>query len=191
MDDCKAGIQYAFQTRNPVTLAVSATGHAAMECVMTNLVERGDVVLIAENGIWGQRAGEMAKRQGGDVRKITNGPGVPFTLSAIEAALKANKPKVFFITHGESSSGTLQNLEGIGKLCRRYVFALDFLKIPVTHTLDPYSHDCLLAVDSVAALGGVPMNMDELQIDVLYTGSQKVLAVPPGLAPISFGQRAM
>ena len=64
MDDCKAGLQYAFQTKNKMTLAVSSTGHAGMECVMTNLIERGDVVLIANNGIWGERAADMAKRQG-------------------------------------------------------------------------------------------------------------------------------
>lgn len=64
MDDCKAGIQYAFQTKNKMTLALSSTGHAGMECVMTNLIERGDVVLIANHGIWGERAMDMAKRQG-------------------------------------------------------------------------------------------------------------------------------
>ena len=64
MDDCKEGIRYAFQTNNDLTLALSSTGHSAMEAVMTNMLEDGDVVLIAENGIWGQRAGDMATRQG-------------------------------------------------------------------------------------------------------------------------------
>ena len=63
MDDVKTGIQYAFQTNNALTLALSATGHAGMEAVMANLLEEGDVVLVAENGIWGQRAEDMAKRQ--------------------------------------------------------------------------------------------------------------------------------
>ena len=64
MDDVKSGLQYAFQTRNSLTLALSATGHAGMEAVMANFLERGDRVLIANNGIWGQRAKDMAKRQG-------------------------------------------------------------------------------------------------------------------------------
>ncbi len=64
MDDVKAGIQYIFQTTNPLTVALSATGHAAMETVMVNLVEPGDVILIASNGIWGERSSDMAKRQG-------------------------------------------------------------------------------------------------------------------------------
>ena len=64
MDDVKAGIQYAFQTRNPLTLAISGTGHAGMEAALCNLVERGDVVLVGVNGIWGERASDMAMRQG-------------------------------------------------------------------------------------------------------------------------------
>ena len=64
MDECKAGIRYVFQTNNKVTLSLSSTGHSAMECAMTNLLELGDVILIASNGIWGERAGDMAKRQG-------------------------------------------------------------------------------------------------------------------------------
>lgn len=64
MDECKAGIQYAFQTRNPFTLALSSTGHSAIECVMVNMLEKGETVLIAENGIWGQRAADMANRNG-------------------------------------------------------------------------------------------------------------------------------
>ena len=76
MDDCKAGIQYVFQTKNTMTLALSSTGHSGMECVMTNLIEKGDKVLIANNGIWGERAMDMARRQGivvlFSIRKIPN-----------------------------------------------------------------------------------------------------------------------
>ena len=70
MDECKAGIQYAFQTKNPFTLSLSSTGHSAIEAVMVNFLEKDDVVLIAENGIWGERAGDMAKRNGTVVRHI-------------------------------------------------------------------------------------------------------------------------
>jgi len=171
MDDTKAGIQYAFQTNNALTLALSSTGHSAMEAVMTNMLQEGDVVLIAENGIWGQRAGDMASRQGADVRKVHQEAGVPFSLADIEAGLKEHKPLMFFMTHGESSTGVCQPMEGLGDLCKRY--------------------NCLLAVDTVASLGGVPIAMDELGIDVMYTGSQKVLGVPPGLAPISFNDKAL
>jgi len=171
MDDIKAGVQYIFQTKNPMTLALSATGHAAMECVMVNMLEPGTVVLVANNGIWGVRSQDMARRQDADVREVTTPLGSNFSLSDLEAAIKTHKPALLFVTHGESSTGVVQPLEGIGALCHKY--------------------NCLLAVDTVASLGGVPLKADELEIDVIYTGSQKVLGVPPGTAPISFSPRAV
>merc|ERR1711997_580404 len=113
----------------------------------------------------------MAERKGALVRKITNPPGIPFTLAQIEEGLKTSKPGLFFITHGESSTGVCQPLEGIGELCAHY--------------------GALFAVDTVASLGGVPVATDQLGIDVIYTGSQKVLSCPPGTSPISFSDRAL
>jgi len=170
MDDIKKGIQYLFQTENTMTIALSATGHGAMECTITNACERGETILIACNGIWGDRASDMAKRAGVNVERLEGKAGVSFNLAEIEAALEKNRPKAFFITHGESSTGCLQNLEGIGALCHKY--------------------GALCCVDSVAACGGVPLRMDQWEIDILYTGSQKVVAPPPGTAPISFSERA-
>jgi len=170
MDDIKAGVQYIFQTKNPMTLALSATGHAAMECVMNNMLEPGTVILIANNGIWGVRSQDMARRQGADVREVAAPAGSNFKLSDLEAAVKKHKPALLFVTHGESSTGVVQPLEGIGAMC--------------------HQNNCLFAVDTVASLGGVPLKADELEIDVIYTGSQKVLGVPPGTAPISFSPRA-
>jgi len=170
MDDIKVGIQYLFQTQNTMTIALSASGHGAMECLITNACEPGETLLVACNGIWGDRASDMAERAGVNVARLEGIPAVSFTLDQIEAALKLNKPKAFFITHGESSTGCLQNLEGIGALCHKY--------------------NVLCCVDSVAACGGVPMKMDEWEIDIMYTGSQKVVAAPPGTAPISFSERA-
>jgi len=171
MDDIKAGVQYAFQTNNPMTLALSATGHAAMECVMVNMLEPGTTILVANNGIWGQRSQDMANRQGAEVKEVTTPAGTNFSLSTLEAAVEKHKPDILFITHGESSTGVVQPLEGVGAMC--------------------HAHNCLLAVDTVASLGGVPVQADELEIDVIYTGSQKVLGVPPGTAPISFSPRAV
>jgi len=170
MDDVKAGVQYIFQTKNPMSLALSATGHAAMECVMTNMLEPGKTVLIANNGIWGVRSADMARRQGATVKEITTPTGTCFTLEQIAAGIKEHQPDLLFVTHGESSTGVLQPLEGLGALC--------------------HEHGCLLAVDTVASLGGTPLYADQLEIDVIYTGSQKVLGVPPGTAPISFSPRA-
>lgn len=171
MDDIKAGTQYIFQTKNAMTFALSATGHAGMECVMTNLLEPGRKVLIANNGIWGVRSKDMAQRQGATVVEANTPTGSNFSLDELEAAVKEHKPDLLFVTHGESSTGVLQPLEGLGAMC--------------------HANNCLFAVDTVASLGGVPLQADQLEIDVIYTGSQKVLGVPPGTAPISFSQRAV
>ncbi|XP_021142053.1 alanine--glyoxylate aminotransferase isoform X2 [Columba livia] len=170
MDEIKAGIQYAFQTQNRLTLAISGTGHCAMEAALLNLLEHGDTALVAVNGIWGQRAADIARRLGAVVRELWKPPGEYFTPQDIEEGLVRHKPLVLFITHGESSTGVLQPLEGLGELCHR--------------------HGCLLLVDAVASLGGAPIFMDQQEIDVLYSGSQKVLNAPPGSAPISFSERA-
>ncbi|KAM6258395.1 alanine--glyoxylate aminotransferase isoform 1-T2 [Porphyrio hochstetteri] len=170
MDEIKAGVQYAFQTQNRLTLAISGTGHCAMEAALLNTLERGDTALVAVNGIWGQRAADMARRLGANVHELLKPPGEYFTPRDIEEGLARHKPSVLFITHGESSTGVLQPLEGLGELCHR--------------------HGCLLLVDAVASLGGAPIFMDQQEIDILYSGSQKVLNAPPGTAPISLSERA-
>jgi len=170
MDEVKEGIQYAFQTKNEWTFAISGTGHAAMEASVANLLEPGDVALVCQNGIWGQRLADMVERNGSVAAKIQVPMGQVFSLDQIEEGLKKHKPSLVFVTFGESSAGTAQPLEGLGALCHKY--------------------GALLLVDSVAALGGLPLFMDDWEIDVLYSGSQKVLCAPPATSPISFSQRA-
>lgn len=170
MDDIKQGIQYVFQTRNPLTLAVSGSGHCAMETALFNILEPGDSFLVGANGIWGQRAAEIAERIGARVHLMTKEAGGHFTLKEVEKGLARYKPVLLFLTHGESSTGVLQPLDGCGELCHRY--------------------QCLFLVDSVASLGGVPIYMDQQGIDILYSGSQKVLNAPPGTSLISFSDKA-
>ncbi|ELV12244.1 serine--pyruvate aminotransferase [Tupaia chinensis] len=168
MDEIKQGIQYVFQTRNPLTLAIS--GHCVLEAALCNLLEPGDSFLVGVNGIWGQRAVEIGERVGAHVHPMVKEPGSHYTLQEVEEGLAKHKPVLLFLTHGESSSGVLQPLDGYGELCHRY--------------------RCLLLVDAVASLGGVPIFMDQQGIDVLYSGSQKVLNAPPGTALISFSEEA-
>ncbi|KAF5273958.1 hypothetical protein FQA39_LY01073 [Lamprigera yunnana] len=170
MDDVKEGIRYIFQTQNVLTLAVSASGHAGMEAVLCNLIEPGDKVLIAVNGIWGERANIMASRYGANVIRLETTAGKSFQLCEFEEAILRHKPVLLFVTHGESSSGVCQALEGLGKLCQIY--------------------NCLLVVDTVASLGGVPFYADRWGVDAVYTGSQKVLGAPPGITPVSFSAKA-
>ncbi|KAI8796018.1 serine--pyruvate aminotransferase [Biomphalaria glabrata] len=170
MDEVKEGIQYLFQTKNEWTFAISGTGHAAMEASVVNLLEPDDVILVCQNGIWGQRLADMADRNGSTVKKLIRPYGEVFTLEEIEKGLQEHKPSVVFVTYGESSAGTAQPLEGLGDLCHKY--------------------NALLLVDSVAILGGRPLFMDAWNIDVLYSGSQKVIGAPPATSPISFSLKA-
>lgn len=170
MDDIKQGIQYVFQTRNPLTLVVSGSGHCAMETALFNLLEPGDSFLVGTNGIWGMRAAEIAGRIGARVHQMPKKPGEHYTLQEVEEGLAQHKPVLLFLTHGESSTGMMQPLDGFGDLCHRY--------------------QCLLLVDSVASLGGVPIYMDQQGIDIMYSGSQKVLNAPPGVSLISFNDKA-
>lgn len=119
MDEIKEGVQYIFQTKNPVTLCISASGNGAMETALCNLIEDGDVVLIAVTGIWGLRAGDMSKRYGADVRFVETKPGTILTPDRIEEYLKIHRPVLFFIAHGDSSTGVLQPVAGLGDLCRK------------------------------------------------------------------------
>ncbi|XP_037017323.2 alanine--glyoxylate aminotransferase isoform X2 [Artibeus jamaicensis] len=170
MEEIKQGIQYVFQTKNRLTLAISGSGHAAMEAALFNLLEPGDSFLVGVNGIWGQRAAEVGERLGARTHRMTKDPGSHCSLQEVEEGLARHKPVLLFLTQGESSSGVLQPLDGFGALCRRY--------------------QCLLLVDCVASLGGTPIHMDQQGIDVLYSGSQKVLNAPPGTALISFSDKA-
>lgn len=171
LEEIKDGLRYIFQTENRTTMCVSGSGHSGMEALLCNLLEEGDVALIAVNGIWAERAVEMATRYGADVRIVRGAGDRPFPLEDLKNAIEQHKPKILFVTHGDSSSGLLQPLEGLGKIC--------------------HENDCLLLVDAVASLCATPFYMDAWEIDGTYTGSQKVLGAPPGLTPISISQKAL
>ena len=171
MDETQDLLRYLWQTDNEWTFPVSGTGSAGMEAAVANVVEPGDVVLVGVIGYFGQRLAEMARRYGADVRCVEKAWGEVFTPEEMRPALEEHRPAVLMLVHGETSSGAQQPLAGFGDLCHEY--------------------DCLLLVDTVASLGGVPFYTDEWGVDVAYSGSQKCLSCPPGLAPITFGPRAV
>uniref|UniRef100_H2QJR0 Alanine--glyoxylate aminotransferase n=1 Tax=Pan troglodytes TaxID=9598 RepID=H2QJR0_PANTR len=117
MDEIKEGIQYVFQTRNPLTLVISGSGHCALEAALVNVLEPGDSFLVGANGIWGQRAVDIGERIGARVHPMTKDPGGHYTLQEVEEGLAQHKPVLLFLTHGESSTGVLQPLDGFGELC--------------------------------------------------------------------------
>jgi alanine-glyoxylate transaminase/serine-glyoxylate transaminase/serine-pyruvate transaminase len=171
MDEVQELLRYAWQTHNPLTVSVSGTGSAAMEATLANVVEAGDVVLVGVKGYFGHRLVDMASRYGADVCKLTKPWGEVFSLDELREGLETHRPAVLALVHAETSTGACQPLEGVGQLCREY--------------------NCLLLVDTVTSLGGVPLLLDEWGIDLAYSCSQKGLGCPPGLAPFTMGARAM
>ncbi len=171
MDEVRDLLRYTWQTENELTVAVSGTGSAAMEATLANVVEPEDVVLIGVKGYFGDRLVNMATRYGADVRKITKTWGQAFTLEEIKQAIETHKPKVLGLVHAETSTGVRQPLEGVAELCHK--------------------HDCLLIVDTVTSMGGVPLHIDEWGIDLAYSCSQKGLGCPPGASPFTMSTRAV
>lgn len=119
MDDVKEGLKYLFQTKNPVTFCTTGSGSSGLETVFNNLIEAGDVVLIAITGPFGHRAVDTATRYGADVRVLEAKLGTMLKYDKIRAHVETHKPKLLFIAHGESSTGVLQSLDNLGDLCRR------------------------------------------------------------------------
>jgi alanine-glyoxylate transaminase/serine-glyoxylate transaminase/serine-pyruvate transaminase len=171
MNEVQELLRYAWQTDNELTIPVSGTGSAAMEAGLANTVEAGDVVVVGLNGYFGHRLADMAGRYGADVRCLEKPWGQVFSLDELREALEEHRPAMLALVHAETSTGARQPLEGVGALCREY--------------------DCLLLIDSVTSLGGEPVLLDAWQVDVAYSGTQKCLSCPPGLAPLTLGPRAV
>lgn len=171
MNESQELLRYVWQTDNSFTIPVSGTGSAAMEATLANCVEPGDVVLIGVNGYFGERLCDMATRYGAEVRRMERPWGEVFTVEQIAAGLEAHRPTILGLVHGETSTGALQPMTGIGKMCREF--------------------DCMLLLDTVTSLGGVPVFLDHWHVDISYSGSQKCLSCPPGISPLTFGERAL
>ncbi len=171
MNEIQDLLRYAWQTENALTIPVSGTGSAAMEASLANTVEPRDVVLVGVNGYFGLRLVDMAGRYGADVRTIEKPWGEVFSLDELRTAMNRHRPAILALVHAETSTGARQPLEGVGDLCREM--------------------DCLLLTDTVTSLGGVPLFLDEWQVDVAYSGTQKCLSCPPGLSPLTLGPRAI
>lgn len=171
MNEVQEMLRAVYQTENQLTVPVSGTGSAAMEASLCNFVEAGDSVLIGVCGYFGERLCEMAKRYGANVRRIDRQPGEVFTVAEFEAELRKEPAKLVAVVHAETSTGALQSMEGLADVVHRY--------------------GGLLVMDCVTSLGGIPVKVDQWDIDVAYSCSQKCLGAPSGLGPISVGPRAV
>ena len=172
MDETCEFLRQIFRTKNALTFPVSGTGMAGMECVLTNLIEPGDEVLVCVNGVFGTRMKDVMERCGAVVHALEAPWGETFTLEQITAALDQHSgTKLVGIVHAETSTGAHQPLDGLADLV--------------------HGRGALLAVDAVTSLAGHELRVDEWGIDAIYSGTQKCLSCPPGLAPVSFGDRAL
>ncbi|TNF38673.1 MAG: alanine--glyoxylate aminotransferase family protein [Gammaproteobacteria bacterium] len=172
MDEVKELLQYAFQTRNALTIPVSAPGSAGMETCFVNLVEPGDKVIVCQNGVFGGRMKENVERCGGTAIMVEDKWGAPVDPHKAEDALKANPDaKVLAFVHAETSTGAQSDVKTLCDLAHQY--------------------DCLTIVDTVTSLGGSELRVDDWQADAVYSGTQKCLSCVPGIAPVTFNDRAV
>lgn len=165
-------LRRVFKTENPITGAIPGTGTAGMEAALCNLIEPGDEVLALVFGYFSNRMRQMAERMGAVLTVVERPWGTAFTPEEVETALKGmNRPKVVMVVHAETSTGILQPIDEIARIA--------------------HEHGALVVADAVTSLAGCPLLTDEWDIDVVFSGTQKCIGAPPGLAPITFNPRAM
>lgn len=171
MDELKRLIQFAYQTKNELTLAVSAPGSAGMEACFVNLLEPGDKAIVCVNGVFGLRMIENVERCGATAIRVDDAWGEPVDPHKVDDALASHPDaKVLAFVHAETSTGVCSDAERLCSLAADY--------------------GCLTLVDCVTSLGGIPIKVDEWGIDAAYSGSQKCLSCTPGLSPVTFSDRA-
>jgi alanine-glyoxylate transaminase / serine-glyoxylate transaminase / serine-pyruvate transaminase len=172
MDETKSLLQYAFQTKNELTMPISAPGSAGMEACFVNLVSPGDKVIVCQNGVFGGRMLQNVIRCGGEAVLIEDEWGKPSDLNKVESALKQHPDaKILAFVHAETSTGVRNDAKELCRLARQY--------------------NCLTLVDAVTSLGGIELDVDGWQIDAIYSGTQKCLSCVPGLSPVSFSDKAI
>ena len=171
MEEIKSMLRKVFITKNEMTFPVSGTGSAGMELCFVNLIEPGDEVVIGINGVFGMRMADVAERCGAKVTKVEAQWGRIIEPEQISEALKDKQPKLVAIVHAETSTGALTPVEEISKIV--------------------HEGGALLLLDTVTSLGGCSVRIDDWEVDAVYSGTQKCLSCPPGLAPVSLSERAM
>lgn len=171
MDEIKSMQQRLMHTRNEVTFPVSGTGSAGMEAVFVNLLERGERVLVLVNGVFGKRMVDVAQRLGGEVDALEFPWGTPVLVDEVAKKLREKSYALVAVVHAETSTGVRNPVQEIGALVK--------------------PTGALYIVDAVTSLGGIPVLVDDWNIDALYSGTQKCLSCPPGLSPVTMSVRAI
>lgn len=170
MDRIRALLRHVFRTQNPLTFPVSGAGTAGMEAAVANLIGPGDRVLAVCIGYFSEKLAELSGRYGADLERLERPWGQALEADDLRQALRRRPAKVVTLVHGETSTGVLQPLDEL---------------VAAAHEAG-----ALVLLDTVSTLGGVPLDIEALGVDVCYSGSQKCLGAPPGLGPITVGARA-
>lgn len=171
MDGVQEQLRALFGTQNEFTLPLSATGSAGMEACFVNLVEAGDRVVVGVNGVFGTRMCEVARRCGAEVTAVEAEWGTPLDPAKMAAAIESTTPQVVAFVHAETSTGVCQPVAEISTVAK--------------------AAGALVILDCVTSLAGIPLQIDEWQVDAVYSGTQKCLSCPPGLSPVSFSPQAL
>ena len=172
MEELKALLRYAYQTKNPLTFPISGPGSVGMEYCFVNLVRPGDKVVVCRNGVFGGRMIENVERCGGVPIVVEDKWGEPIDPQKLEDALRKNRDvRLVAFVHAETSTGVLSDARTL---------------IDIAHR-----HDALTIMDAVTSLGGSPVLVDEWSVDAISSASQKCLSCTPGLSPVSFSERVV
>lgn len=171
MDAIKQDLRTLLNTDNTLTIPMSGTGSSGMEACFVNLIEKDDPVLILINGVFGMRMQDVAQRLGARVDTLEFEWGTPVIASQVQAKLVDTSYKIVAVVHAETSTGVKNPVQEIGTLLK--------------------DSETIYLVDAVTSLGGIEIAMDAWGIDALYSGTQKCLSCPPGLAPLSFSEKAV
>ena len=172
MDEIKALLQYAFQTKNELTLPISAPGSAGMESCFVNLLSPGDKVIVCQNGVFGGRMKENVERCGATAIMVEDEWGEAISVDKVAAAFAANPDtNVLAFVHAETSTGVVSDAKALCQL------AVD--------------NNALSIVDTVTSVGGIDVAVDDWAADAVYSGTQKCLSCIPGISPVTFSPKAV
>jgi len=171
LDQVQDMLRRVFGTHSALTLPLSATGSAGMECCLINLTEPGERVLIGQCGVFGGRMRSIVERMGAQPIVIEAPMGQSVSAADMIAAIESERPHVVALVHAETSTGVAQPIPEIARAAR--------------------ARGALMIVDCVTSLSGMPFEFDAWEIDAAYSGTQKCISCPPGLSPIAIGPRAL
>lgn len=171
MDETQEMLRSVFQTGNQLTIPVSGTGSSGMEACFVNVIEPGDQVVVAVNGVFGERMCDVADRCGAEITRVEADWGRIIEPERFKDAVAGRNVKVVAVTHAETSTGACQPIREVAQIA--------------------HEAGALLLMDCVTSLGGMEVAIDDWGVDLAYSGTQKCFSCPPGLAPVTFGERAV